>query len=332
MELFRVPVKIVRLVLILSFLLTSLSCSTMNKMAVGGSSNLLYESSGGILGESNYEVFKHAIAGNLVLLEGLLRQSPKNLNLLATLNKGYAGYAFAINETQMIEEEWANLKSEEGRKQALLNYSRALSFGIRYLEERGVEFNEIISRMNEPQGIFLLLDKNLDTSKRDLELVLFTAQALGSLVNLQKDNMGLISHLTAVKGMFDWVCIKDPSINFGTCDIFYGAYEAGRPTMLGGNPKKGKEIFLKAISKHPHNWLMRASYLQFYLIPQNDEEGFKEQMAFLKNHDQEFSMYYIYDQNPKVEKPWMRETNIRLYQTLALKRYELMNRFQKQFF
>lgn len=55
-------------------------------------------------------------------------------------------------------------------------------------------------------------------------------------------------------------------------------------------------------------------------------------MAFLKNHDQEFSQYYIYDQNPKIEKPWMRETNIRLYQTLGLKRYELMNRFQKQFF
>ncbi len=308
------------------------SCSSMNKLAVGSTSGLLYESSGGVLAESNYEVFKDAIAGNLVLIEGLLGQSPKNLNLLATLNKGYAGYAFAVNETQMWEEEWANLKSETGKRQALLNYTRALNFGIRYFEEKGVAFNEIISRMNEPQGILLLLEKKLSTDKRDLETVLFTAQALGSLINLQKDNMGLISQLSAAKGMFDWVCLKDPSINYGTCDIFYGAFEAGRPAMLGGNPQKGKEIFQKALMKHPHNWLIRASYLQFYLIPQNDEEGFKEQMAIMKNLSDEYNQYYIYDQNPKIEKPWMRESNIRLYQTLALKRYELMNRFQKQFF
>jgi len=48
------------------------ACSTMNKMAVGGTSGLLYESSGGVLAESNYEVFKDAIAGNIVLIEGLL--------------------------------------------------------------------------------------------------------------------------------------------------------------------------------------------------------------------------------------------------------------------
>lgn len=307
------------------------SCS-FNKMAVGASSGLIYSASEGVLSEPNYEIFKSGVTGNLVLIEGMLAQSPKNLNLLATLNKGYAGYAFAVNETQMVEEEWAELKSEAGKQQALLNYSRSLNFGVRYLSEKGIEFSDLISRMNEPQGIHLLLEKKLSDDQRDLEIILFTAQSFGALVNLQKDNMGLVSQLAVAKGMFDWVCLKDPSINYGMCDIFYGAYEAGRPTMLGGNPAKGKEIFLKAIAKHPHNWLIRSSYLQFYLIPQNDEEGFKEQMLALKVFHDEFDRFYIYDQNARVEAPWNRETQIRFYQTLSLKRYELMNRFQKQFF
>lgn len=321
-----------RLILALSTLTLISSCSTFNKMAVGGSSDLIYSASNGVLQESNFEMFKSGLSGNLILIEGLLVQSPKNMNLLATLNKGYAGYAFAVNETQMYEEEWAELKSEEGKKQALLNYSRSLNFGLRYLSEKGIELSEIISRMNEPQGIHLLLDKKLSDDKRDLEIVLFTAQSLAALVNIQKDNMGLVSQLPAAKGMFDWVCLKDPSINYGTCDIFYGAYEAGRPQMLGGNPAKGKEIFQKAIAKHPHNWLIRTSYMQFYLIPQNDEDGFKEQMLAMKGFHDEFNKYYIYDQNPKAEAAWNRESAIRFYQTLALKRYELMNRFQKQFF
>lgn len=307
------------------------SCS-INKMAVGGASGLIYSASEGVLAESNYEIFKSGVAGNLVLIEGMLAQSPKNLNLLATLNKGYAGYAFAVNETQMYEEEWAELKSEAGKRQALLNYTRSMDFGFRYLGDKGITLSDILSRANEPQGIHLLLDKKLSEDKRDLEIVLFTAQSLAALVNLQKDNMGLVSQLPAAKGMFDWVCLKDPSINYGTCDIFYGAYEAGRPTMLGGNPAKGKEIFLKAIAKHPHNWLVRTSYMQFYLIPQNDEDGFKEQMLALKVFHEDFSKYYIYSNTERSEAGWSRETSLRFYQTLALKRYELMNRFQKQFF
>ena len=307
------------------------SCS-INKMAVGGASGLIYSSSEGVLAESNFEVFKNGVAGNLVLIEGMLAQSPKNLNLLATLNKGYAGYAFAVNETQMYEEEWAELKSVEGRRQALLNYTRAMNFGFRYLEDKGITLSDVLSKANEPNGIQIFFDKKLSDDKRDLETVLFTAQSLAALVNLQKDNIGLVSQLPAAKGMFDWVCTKDPSINYGTCDIFYGAYEAGRPTMLGGNPAKGKEIFLKAIAKHPHNWLVRSSYMQFYLIPQNDEDGFKEQMLAMKVFHEDFEKYYIYSNSDRVESGWSRESGLRLYQTLALKRYELMNRFSKQFF
>jgi hypothetical protein len=109
------------------------SCSTFNKAAVGGSSDLIYQASNGVLSESNFDIFKNGVAGNLILMEGLLAQSPKNQNLLATLNKGYAGYAFAVNETQMNEEEWGEAKTEDGKKQALFNYTRSLHFGIRYL-------------------------------------------------------------------------------------------------------------------------------------------------------------------------------------------------------
>jgi hypothetical protein len=308
------------------------SCSTFNKAAVGSSSDLIYSASNGVLAESNFEVFKSGIAGNLMLIEGLLAQSPNNQDLLATLNKGYAGFAFGVNETQMNEEEWSESKSEEGKRQALLNYTRAFNFGLRYLKLEGIELSDLLSHMNETNGVQTLLNKNLSDNKRDLELVLFTAQSLAALINLQKDNMGLVTQLSAVKGMFDWVCTKQPSINYGTCDIFNGAYEAGRPAMLGGNPKKGKEIFLKAIAKHPHNWIIRTSYMQFYLIPQNDEDGFKEQMLAMKIFYEDFNKYYVYDHQVRSEGPWMREEGLRLYQTLALKRYELMKRFQKNFF
>lgn len=311
----------------------ALSSCSFNHMAVSSSSGLLYEASNEVETESNYDLFRSGVPGNLLLIEGLLSEDPGNEKILATLNKGYASFAFAVNESEMLNEEWGELKTDAGKSQALLNYTRSLNFGLRYLKNHQIEFSDLISKMNEPQGIAHFLEKRLSAEKRDLELVLFTAQSLAALINLQKDNISLVAQLPVAKSMFDWVCMKDPKINYGMCDIFYGAYESGRPKMLGGNPEKGKEIFLRAIENHPHNWLIRASYMQYYLIPQNDKVGFDEQLEFLKNKQAEFNSFYVYAADPNVkEASWNRESHMRFFQTLALKKFELMNKYQKQFF
>ena len=309
------------------------SCS-INKFAVNRSSDLLYSASNEVQSQSNFEVFKSGIPANLLLMEGLLSESPENLDILATLTKGYGGYAFAVNETDMLNEEWGELKTEMGKSQALFNYTRSLNFGLRYLKIHRIDLAKLTALINEPQGILKLFDSNLSSEAKDLELVLFTAQSMAALINLQKDNISLVAQLPVAKGMFDWVCGKDPKIVFGTCDIFYGAFEAGRPKMLGGNPEKGKEIFLRAIKNYPHNWLIRTSYMQYYLIPQNDKTGLESELAFLKSRQVEFQAFHVYSTDaaltPAVD--WSQESHLRFYQALALKRYELINKYQKQFF
>lgn len=308
------------------------SCS-FNSLAVSGSSGLLYSASTEAEAEPNYEIFKSGVPGNLMLMEGLLAESPENKDILLTLTKGYAGVAFAVNETEMHSEEWSEAKSENGKSQALFNYTRAMNFGLRYLKTNNISLSELLEKVNEPQGVTHLLDKRLSSDKKDLELVLFTAQSIGALINLQKDNISLVAQLPLAKSMFDWVCMKKPQINYGTCDIFYGAFEAGRPKMLGGNPEKGKEIFLQAIAKHPHNWLIRTSFMLYYLIPQNDKDGFLVQIDYLKKKQAEFNSFYVYTSNPEAKNvDWNREKSVRLYQSLALKRLELMEKHQKQFF
>jgi hypothetical protein len=311
------------------------SCS-FNQIAINSSSGLLYDASNQVEAESNYEVFKTGVPGNLLLMEGLLSDSPKNLDILAALTKGHAGYAFAINETDMQNEDWGGQNSEIGKSQALLNYTRAMNFGFRYLKIRNVELNDLLSRINIPEGITSFLNQKLASEKQNLNVVLFTAQSLAALINLQKDNMSMVAQLPIAKGMFDWVCTKEPTINYGMCDIFYGAFEAGRPKMLGGNPEKGKDIFLRAILNYPNNWLIRTSYMQYYLIPQNDKDGFDLQLKFLKKRQAEYLSFYIYSSlksNPEPnEMDWVLESRLRFYQSLALKRFDLMNKYQKQFF
>jgi hypothetical protein len=307
-------------------------------MAVSTTSDLLYSISNEVEANPSYEVFRLGGPANLQLLEGLLFESPQNKDLLLALTKGYGGYAFAVNETEMLNEEWSGAseyKKELARTQALLNYSRSLDFGIRYLRTEKIEFNELLTQMNDLEAVTLLFNKHLAADKKNLELVLFTAQSFMALINLQRDNLSLVAQLPLAKTMFDWVCAKNLNINFGTCAILEGALEASRPKMLGGNPLKGKEIFLRGIENNPHNWLIRSTYIQYYLIPQNDKEGFDLQIKYLKEKQEEFNALYIYSADLKKDykdKKELGESHLRFYQSLALKRTELMNRYYKQLF
>jgi hypothetical protein len=294
-------------------------------MTVATGSNLMYEAGRDMETESNFELTRSALAPNLKLIESLGSQAPNNRELLLTLTKGYTALAFVVNETDMYEEEWSGKKSEDNKRQALKNYTKAMNFGLRYLETKDVHYAELFSNTKA------ILDKNLSSSLMDVESVVFTAQAIGGMINLQKDNMTLVAQLPIVKIMFDWACSKKPDINFGTCDIFYGAYESGRPKMLGGNPEKGKEYFLKAMEKYPHNWLVKTSYIQYYLVPMSDEEGFAKEMSALEKINKDFESFSIY--SPQQVTPiWNQEPHQRIYQSLALKRHELLNRYRKQLF
>lgn len=312
------------------------ACSTVNKIGVNSTSSLLLQVSDSVKEQNNFEFVKEAMGPNLLLMESLLSASSENKNLLATLTKGYAGYAFLANETDMMVEEFANLKSEKAKNQAMINYSKAIDFGLKYLAQYEISYDDLMRKMNETQGIILLLDDKLSNNRMNQEVVMFTAQALIGLINLKKDDFLLISQIPIAKAMFDWTCLKNPSIEYGMCDIFNGAYEASRPEMLGGNPKRGKEIFLRAIENHPHNWQIRMSYIQYYLIPNHDEEGFKEQMDHLAILSDEFKSRQIFrgiEAGENAKKPdWAMENRLRLYQALAIKRFDILKQYKSQIF
>ncbi len=265
------------------------------------------------------------------MMEGLLYLQPENKRLLAGLTKGYAGYAFAIYDTLALEEELQGIDDGPMKKAALLNYSKAVEYGIRFFEVSGISYEQLQAAVNKDGSVGTLLDKEFSDDMLDLEGAFFTAQSLGGLIVHQRDDMLLVAQLPIVKGLFDWVCAKKPDINFGACDIFYGAYEAGRPRALGGNPDKGKEFFLKAIEKNPHNWLVRTNYMRFYLIPMGEEDGFKENLKILAEAEEKFSEQFKW-RPVKNSGPEFSEKKLALYQAIALKQYEILKKYKNKIF
>ncbi len=314
----------------LIFLFLFLNSCSLQKMALGTMSPMFYNATADMQGEGNWENFKSGTLANLKLIEGLLSLKPKDEHLLINLVKGYTGYAYGVNETLFLKDRYAENDKKFQLNQALANYAKAIEFGERFLAINGLSLDQLVQSM-KGQGPTPLLEKAMDKSQLHFEGVIFLAQALGGYINLQRNKMDLVARLPVVKGMFDWVCGHQPNINAGTCMIFYGSYSAGRPKMLGGNPEEGRRIFEKAIKTFPHNWLIRSAYIENYIIPMSDEELYKKHKKFLVKSGRLLRQQLKFRPG-KAQNNAFNEKSIRLFQAIAVKRAEIIKKYESDLF
>ncbi|HLE12519.1 MAG: hypothetical protein A2504_03565 [Bdellovibrionales bacterium RIFOXYD12_FULL_39_22] len=332
------PKKIVAIAALWILTVLSSSCSSLQKIGLSATSDLLYKGGNSIKLEENWNNFKVGTLANLQMIEGLHFLHPTNENFLLTLLKGYSAYAFGVNETLYIDDYFAENNRQEHKDQAIYNYSKAMAYGEKLWEEKELDFSEVLRRSSSdndgPNSLANYLDKKLSSDVPDIEAIFFMAQALGGLINLQKEKIHMVALATTMKGMMDWACNKRPELNYGACQLFSAAMLVSRPKMLGGDPEQGKKIFLEAIAKWPDNLLLRVSFLQFYAIPMSDEDAYKGQQkeieAGLKQHLGK--MVWAYQSKKNLGSENKIPDDLKLFNAIAIKRYELITKFEKDFF
>lgn len=316
-----------RMSLILTIFTFISSCS-FNRMAVRSSASLLDEASLEMETEKNWEVMRYALPANIKMIEGLLSIDPKNEKLLLAVTKAYVAMGFGVSETLNLEDKLQDKDDSENRIQAIYHYSKALTYGLISLQLKGIKFEDL-TQIQDSQEIRNLLKTKI-RNEAELNLLFFTAQAWGSLINLQRTNIPLFAQLNNVKNLMDYVCELKPDINFGACTLFYGAYEVGRPKMLGGDPEKGKKIFNDFITQNPQNLLARVMMLEYLVIPQQDKELFDKEMAILENKAIEFKQSMNYGASVMIQQ--VSKDRLNVYNSIAIKRYEIFSKLKNKLF
>ena len=319
--------KIPQYLLFLSLVLSHTSCSSIRRMGINSISPTLYQSGDAFIEEANWENFRSAIPANIKILEGLLKSSPNNEKILSLLTKSYAGQAFGVWETLYLGDVWAEKEGAFFRRQTVEAYSQAVRYGMLYFEKNGVTLTDLHQHLRKPQGIAKLLRRKIGKRSWDIEAIFFTAQSLAGLINLQKSNIALVGELSLAKELFDYACTLRPDIHFGACPLFYGSYEAGRPSMLGGNPEKGRKIFERSIKKYPENYLIRLAFIEHYIIPKGKKSLYKKQKKVLNKALTDYRNNLIWSPTQTIT-----PSPLRLYQSIALKRFEMLKKHEKEIF
>jgi hypothetical protein len=301
----------------------------LKKAALRPTGAIIYDASFDQQLENDWELFEDSLGSNIKLMEALLSQDEWNKSLMVSLIKGYVAKGFAIHETYYLKDKLDDVENSVHRKRALASYTKALEVGVKFLVSEGLKEDILSKNVNTPEKLFSLIDSEVSSNKRNIEGVLYTAQALAALVNLQRENMKVIAYLPVAKSMFDWACMKDPDVALGACDIFYASYDSGRPKMLGGDPERGKQKFLAGIAKRPDNYLMREAFIEFYSIPMIDEDSYHRQKLFFKKIAPDFEKKRFW-KGQTIKLPKKKYTNV--YNMIAIKRMQIIMSLEEDIF
>jgi len=204
-----------------------LNACTMGQLVAHGSQPLLR---GGLVAmnrETDLELAKTAIPGNLTMIEGLIVEDPNNRTLEVYAASGFYEYAYGFVE-------------DNNPARASKLYQRGFEYGRSALTQSGLRVDLRRASLNE------LTHALKYTEKKSVPELFWTAMCWAKWIDLNRDDPALLADAGKAVALMQRVLVLDDAYFHGGAHLFFGVYYGGRSTMLGGDPKLSAWHFRKA--------------------------------------------------------------------------------------
>ncbi|MBM4306025.1 MAG: hypothetical protein FJ115_01450 [Deltaproteobacteria bacterium] len=224
--------------LVLLLLSFPAACLPSKKLTVGSAATLLEEVAKSAYKQSDLRVIREGMPAYLMLMDGMIEAWPGNERLLLAAAQGYSSFASIFTEDDDYAREL---------------YRRAKDYALRSLEKRGFK-----DPINKPFDDFKEELKRF--GKKEVPNLFWTATCWGSWISFNLDSMEAMAALPRVEQMIQRVLELDEGFYYGGSHLFMGVWHASRPKALGGDLKKSREHFFKALDLGKGKFLMAYIY------------------------------------------------------------------------
>ncbi len=192
----------------------------------------------------------------LLMIDSMIASDPHSVDLLQVGSQAYSGYLAAMGECGFAA----------ARMNAIAEKARL--YGTRLLAELlpigpGVPAGKLEARLAA-----------MRTSQ--VPRLFWGAMAWLSWIREQQGAPAAMADLVTVKKLMHRLLELDDTYQAGSVHLFFGAYYASRPPMLGGDPAKSRYHFEKALA---------ISHRQFLLVQTTYAETLARQLFDQKLHD-----------------------------------------------
>jgi predicted anti-sigma-YlaC factor YlaD len=231
------------------------------------SGNSVYET------DNDIDLVGQALPFGVKLTESLLEQSPNHHGLLITACRGFVlySYAYVQYESEVVSEDDLD-RGRALRNRARRLYQRGLGYCTRAFEQPYPNLEAAL--LKDPKAAVAPIGVRNKT--RDVELLYWTAAALGLAISASPDDPSMLARLPEVEAMLDRALVLDESWDGGALHefkvIFAGA-KPGAPTdveLIRRHYERALELS-KGMSAGLH-----MAYAEAVSLPAQNKAEFRE--------------------------------------------------------
>ncbi len=239
--------------LVAGFLLALSGCASLVGSVASG---MAQDLGSAILDNSDVAMVRDGAPAYLLLVDGLVAQSPKNPDLLregALLNTAYA--AAFVDDAD---------RSRNLNAKALSLAERAVCAGIH---------NGCGVRTRPLKAYQAWLEKR---DEQDVPLLYQLGSSWSGWIRANSDDFAAIAELSRVKALMKRIIELDEGYDYGGAHLYLGVFDTLFPPAMGGHPEEGKHHFQQAIELSQGKYLLtKVLYAQYYARLVFDRELFE---------------------------------------------------------
>jgi len=237
------------------FLLSFVSCSVVERIGVKMSGPFLVDAVDKMMTLKSTKLAKEGLPSNVLLISALVEFAPTDRRMLTIASQAYTSYALFVEESD-----------PEYAKEL---YTLAKEYGLRALEQS--------LAFREAKGPSRILEAVKDVGPKYLKALTWTGVSWGQLVNLKNAEATALMDMPNVVALIERAQEIDGAYFYGVSHIFFGAYYASLPALLGGGPEKAEKEFEIAREITDGKCLLAdVFYAKFYATLLKDEVLFEK--------------------------------------------------------
>jgi len=241
-----------KIILISLFILSS--CS-IEKIAIKKTSNIIDQGMTSIFKEEDIQYVKEAMPANLELIE-ILIANHKDDKLLLNAAIGFCGYA------------WAYLEDYDNQRASYF-YQKGIAYSNMLMEKKKITDSD-----------------NSPLKKEDAKVLFWNTFCKSGLVNINRDKPEILASLSEIEEQSLKISKIEPNYFYNSNYTLLASYYASKPEMLGGNFKKSKELFEKAITENGKDFLLNyLMYAKTYAVMTQNKKLFDELIEKIENFE-----------------------------------------------
>lgn len=262
------PLDFARLIIALSAILVVSACSPA-RMAANMVGDAMAGGGDVYASEEDPKLLMAALPFGLKTMESLIEISPRNENLRLAAARGFAAYAYVVQQIEAEQTGRSTAELRESDRRVARLFTRARDQALAGLEVRHPGFADD-----------LRADRDATLARAgaaDAELLYWAGIAWSGAISADKRDLAMVAELPTAASLVTRTAELDDAFDGGAAHEFLMLYEAGRP---GGNLEGAEGHFRRALELSDGNSAgAHVGYAEVIAVARQDAAAFREALA-----------------------------------------------------